>query len=98
MGLDVQSPSFKQVCRTVGRRGAMGSTTIDTLRGCGTYIVVRMMRAAATDTCEGATATLARMTKGLAVETPPRTRRERAHRKAFEAHEDMRRWVGHTES
>ena len=31
------------------------------------------------------------------METPSRVRRERAHGKVFEAHKDMRGWVGHIE-
>ena len=95
-GLNVQSPSFELVRRTVGRGGTMGTAAVDTPRGCGA--IVRVMRAAATDTGEGATAALAWVAEGLAVKTPPRTRREGAHGKAFKAHQDMRGRMGHIES
>ena len=44
------------------------------------------MSAAATDAYEGTTAILARVAKGLAVETTSRARRKGAHGKLFEAH------------
>ena len=49
------------------------------------------------DTCEGMTAILAWVAKGLAMETLSLARRERAHGKAFEAHKNMIGRVGHIE-
>ena len=59
----------------------MGTSAVDTSRGCRT--VIGAMRAAATETCEWTT--LAWVAKGLAVETLPRARREGARRTVRQA-------------